>query len=53
MKLKGSLSIPAESTFKLVENTIILIQVAKLLPEMIVDVYCLYWFVLHLDVPYL
>lgn len=53
MKIQDSdsLSVTAECTFKLVKDTIILVQVAKLLTEMIMNVDSLDWFVLHGDIP--
>jgi len=45
------LSGSTESTFKLVKDAIILVQVAQLLTEMFVDIDRLDWFVLHSDIP--
>ena len=51
--LKVSPAITAEGAFKLVENAIVLVQVAQLLSEVIVDVDGLDRLTLHRHVPYL
>ena len=45
------LSGSAESTFKLVKDAIILVQVTQLLTEVFVDIDRLDWFVLHGNIP--
>jgi len=45
------LSGAAESTFKLVKDAIILVQVTQLLTEVFVDIDRLDWFVLHGNIP--
>lgn len=45
------LSISREGTFKLVENAIILVQIAQFTSQVIVHVDRLYRFRLHVDVP--
>ena len=49
--LRDSLSIPTESTFELVEDAVVLVQIAQLRPQMIVDVDRLDRPRLHVDVP--
>lgn len=46
-----SLVFPAPNTLELVEDTVVLIQIAKLPPQVVVNWNRLHWLALHVDVP--